>query len=181
MTCWFYRCLTRVIFAILDGFSFVWAGIYVESHHAEKWVNCSWQGERDRRINLFFWCIIRYLPPTYVGPPLDAFFNSISVWDLMEEQFKGSWLLGKNNICLEGRLMLIKSTLSSLLIDIMSLSVTLGLLEATWRRSKETNYDTERRKLHLVTWSIVCLDRSNGGLGIRRLSILNKTFFWKWL
>ena len=35
-------------------------------------------------------------------------------------------------------------------------------------------------KPHLVNWSIVCLDKWKGGLGIRNLSIFNKDLLGKW-
>ena len=33
---------------------------------------------------------------------------------------------------------------------------------------------------HLVNWSIVCMEKKDGGLDIRNLSSLNKTLFGKW-
>ena len=36
------------------------------------------------------------------------------------------------------------------------------------------------KKLHLVNWSIVCLDKSRVGLGIKNISMLNKSFLGTW-
>ena len=36
------------------------------------------------------------------------------------------------------------------------------------------------KKPHLVRWSLVCLEKSNGGLGVKCLSILNKALLCKW-
>ena len=36
------------------------------------------------------------------------------------------------------------------------------------------------RKPHLVNWDTVCLDKRKGGLGVRRLSILNRALLCKW-
>ncbi|RVX17120.1 putative ribonuclease H protein [Vitis vinifera] len=36
------------------------------------------------------------------------------------------------------------------------------------------------RKPHLVNWDTVCLDKRKGGLGVRRLSTLNRAFLCKW-
>ena len=33
------------------------------------------------------------------------------------------------------------------------------------------------RRPHLVNWEVVCQDKNSGGLGIKKLSILNKAFF----
>ena len=36
------------------------------------------------------------------------------------------------------------------------------------------------RKPHLVNWSIVCLDKCKGGMGVRNLVLLNKALLCKW-
>ncbi|RVX20512.1 Transposon TX1 uncharacterized 149 kDa protein [Vitis vinifera] len=36
------------------------------------------------------------------------------------------------------------------------------------------------RKPHLVNWDTVCMDKRKGGLGVRRLSILNRALLCKW-
>ena len=36
------------------------------------------------------------------------------------------------------------------------------------------------RKPHLVKWDTVCLDKRKGGLGVRRLSTLNRALLCKW-
>ena len=36
------------------------------------------------------------------------------------------------------------------------------------------------RKPHLVEWSIICLDKRKGGLGVRSLALLNKALLCKW-
>ena len=36
------------------------------------------------------------------------------------------------------------------------------------------------RKAHLVKWEVVCGDKVNGGLGIRKFTIMNKAFLGKW-
>ena len=36
------------------------------------------------------------------------------------------------------------------------------------------------KKPHLVNWSIVCLAKKRGGLGVRGLSNLNRVFLCKW-
>ena len=37
------------------------------------------------------------------------------------------------------------------------------------------------RKAHLVKWEIVCGDKGRGGLGLRRLGLLNKALLGKWI
>lgn len=36
------------------------------------------------------------------------------------------------------------------------------------------------RRLYLVVWEVVCLDKKRGGLGIKKLSIMNKVLLCKW-
>ncbi|RVW92931.1 LINE-1 reverse transcriptase-like [Vitis vinifera] len=36
-------------------------------------------------------------------------------------------------------------------------------------------------KIHLVNWEVVCTDKEKGGLGLRKLAILNKALLGKWI
>ncbi|RVW91856.1 putative ribonuclease H protein [Vitis vinifera] len=36
-------------------------------------------------------------------------------------------------------------------------------------------------KTHLVNWEVVCTDKAKGGLGIRKLALLNKALLGKWI
>ena len=69
-------------------------------------------------------CRIGKLPSSYLGFPLGAHFKSPRVWDLVEERFRKRLSLWKRHYLSKGgRLSLIKSTLSSLPIYLMSLFV----------------------------------------------------------
>ena len=37
------------------------------------------------------------------------------------------------------------------------------------------------RKAHLVNWEVVCADKEKGGLGLRKLVLLNKALLGKWI
>ena len=37
------------------------------------------------------------------------------------------------------------------------------------------------RKVHLVKWKVVCTDKDKGGLGLRKLALLNKALLGKWI
>ena len=39
----------------------------------------------------------------------------------------------------------------------------------------------ERRKIHLVSWLVICKDKNHGGLGLRHLEGLNQALLGKWL
>lgn len=38
-----------------------------------------------------------------------------------------------------------------------------------------------KKTLHLVDWKLVCSPKSEGGLGLRRSSVMNKALLGKWL
>ena len=37
------------------------------------------------------------------------------------------------------------------------------------------------RKVHLVKWEVVSADKEKGGLGIRKLALLNKALLGRWI
>ncbi|RVX18032.1 putative ribonuclease H protein [Vitis vinifera] len=99
-------------------------------------------------------CKVGRLPTSYLGIPLGANHKSVAVWDGVEERFRKRLAMWKRQfISRGGRITLIRSTLSR------------GALE---------------RKPHLVKWDSVCLDKRKGGLGLRRLSTLNRALLCKW-
>ncbi|RVW15156.1 putative ribonuclease H protein [Vitis vinifera] len=40
---------------------------------------------------------------------------------------------------------------------------------------------SEERKAHLIKWEAICEDKSKGGLGLRKLVLLNKALLGKWI
>ena len=36
-------------------------------------------------------------------------------------------------------------------------------------------------KIHLINWEVVCTQKENGGLGIRKIDLLNKALLSKWI
>ena len=67
-------------------------------------------------------CKVGVLPTTYLGLPLGTHNNSLAVWDEMKERFNKRLVMWKRQyISKEGRLMLIRSKVASLLIYFMSL------------------------------------------------------------
>ncbi|RVW54677.1 putative ribonuclease H protein [Vitis vinifera] len=131
-----------------------------------------------------FGCSLGSLPTTYLGMPLGAPFKSVTVWDGVEERFRRRLTMWKRQYLSKGgRATLIRSTLSNLPIYLMSL---LCLPSSVRRRLEKIQRDflwgggNLEHKPHLVRWELVCLSKAKGGLGVKSLSLLNKTLLAKW-
>ncbi|KAJ9699874.1 hypothetical protein PVL29_005640 [Vitis rotundifolia] len=129
-------------------------------------------------------CKVGRLPNSYLGIPLGANHKSMAVWDGVEERFRRRLALWKRNyISKGGRITLIRSTLSSMPIYLMSL---LRMPRVVSLRLEKIQKDflwgggALERKPHLVNWDSVCSDIRKGGLGVRRLSNLNRALLCKW-
>ncbi|RVW84958.1 hypothetical protein CK203_039556 [Vitis vinifera] len=95
-------------------------------------------------------CKVGGIPSSYLGMPLGAAFNSLAMWDGVEERFRRRLVMWKRQyISKGGRLTLIRSTMST-------------------------------HKPYLVRWNLVCLEKRKGGLGVRNLSLMNNALLCKW-
>ena len=129
-------------------------------------------------------CGVGSLPIKYLGLPLGAPHRASRVWDSIEEKFRNrlsSWK--KQYISKGGRLTLIRSTLSSLLIYFLSL---FRIPKIVWSRLEKIQRDflwgggNLELKPHLVNWNTVCQEKNRGGLGVRGLSMMNQALLCKW-
>ncbi|RVW53156.1 putative ribonuclease H protein [Vitis vinifera] len=130
-------------------------------------------------------CRVGSLLSQYLGLPLGAPNKASSVWDGVEERVRRRLALWKRQfISKGGRITLIKSTLASIPIYQMSLfrmpKIVVKRLEKLQRDFLWGGGNRER-KVHLVNWEIVCGDKERGGLGLRKLGLLNKALLGKWL
>ncbi|RVW38066.1 putative ribonuclease H protein [Vitis vinifera] len=111
-------------------------------------------------------CKVGKLPSSYLGIPLGANHKSVAVWDGVEERFRKRLALWKRQfISKGGRITLIRSTLSSMPIYLMSL---LRMPRVVSLRLEKIQRDflwgggALERKPHLVNWDTVCMDKRKG-------------------
>ncbi|KAL6326994.1 hypothetical protein AAG906_012678 [Vitis piasezkii] len=107
------------------------------------------------------------------------------IWDGVEERVRRRLALWKRQyISKGGRVTLIKSTLASMPIYQMSIfrmpKVVVRRIEKVQRNFLWGGGNMER-KVHLVKWEVVCTGKDKGGLGLRKLALLNKALLGKWI
>nr|CAN82017.1 hypothetical protein VITISV_003416 [Vitis vinifera] len=129
-------------------------------------------------------CKVGELPSCYLGLPLGAPFNSLAMWDGVEERFRRRLAMWKRQyISKGGRLTLIRSTLSSMPIYFMSpfyLPRKVRLRLEKIQRDFLWGGGALAQKPHLVRWNLVCLEKRKGGLGVRNLALMNSALLCKW-
>ncbi|RVW42672.1 putative ribonuclease H protein [Vitis vinifera] len=83
-----------------------------------------------------------------------------------------------------GRITLIKSTLANMPIYHLSFfrmpKIVAKRLEKLQRDFLWGGGSLER-KVHLINWEVVCTQKEKGGLGIRKIDLLNKALLSKWI
>jgi len=132
----------------------------------------------------FLGCNIDSFPSTYPVLPLGAIFKEKSIWDPIIGRFEERLLGWKARYLSGGRLTLIKSVLSSIPIDFLSLfripSSVASKLEAIQSIFLWGSFGSDF-KYHLVRWNIVKQPMTQGGLGVRDLRLFNEALLGKWL
>ena len=91
-------------------------------------------------------------------------------------------LVGKKLLSRGGRLTLIHSVLSSLLIYYLSIfKAPISVINSLEKMMRDFFWEEGDlgRGAHLVGWEIVCLTKDRGGLGIGHLDKRNKAFLMK--
>ena len=130
-------------------------------------------------------CRVGSLPMKYLGMPLGTSFKAASIWNPILEKMEKK-LSGWKRLCLSkgGRLMLLKSTLSSLPTYFLSL-FTIPKAVAARLESIQRNFlwgsSEGCFKYPLVAWDKVCSPVEMGGLGIRNVVPFNQALLGKWL
>ena len=130
-------------------------------------------------------CKVSALPMTYLGLPLGARFNSVSIWDPILEKMERR-LAGWKRLYLSkgGKLTLLKSTLSNLPTYFLSLfHLPAGVAAKIERIQRNFLWSGwgDSHSVHLVKWNIICDPIQNEGLGVKNLRRFNQALLGKWL
>ena len=89
----------------------------------------------------------------------------------------------RQHISKGGRITLIKSTLASIPIYLLSL---IRIPKSVAKRIEKLQREflgggSLEGKAHLINWKLVCSPKEEGGLGIRKIDLLNKALLGKWI
>lgn len=132
-------------------------------------------------------CRVGHLPTSYLGLPLGASFKSKEAWGLVVDRVRKKLARWKAHyLSKERRVTLINAALASISVYFMSLFMIPGQVnqrqqierlqgDILWKRGDDD------RGLHLVAWDQVCILKPKGGLGLRKLDLMNKALLCKWL
>ena len=130
-------------------------------------------------------CRVGALPTVYLGLPLGANHKATTMWDGVEERMRRRLALWKRQYLSKGgRITLMKSTLASIPIYQLSL---FRMPKLVAKRLEKLQRDflwgggSLERKIHLINWEVVCNQKEKGGLGIRKIDLLNKALLGKWI
>ena len=130
-------------------------------------------------------CWVGHLPTTYLGLPLGATHKSVAIWDNIEEKMYKKLALWKINfISKGGRITLIKSTLANLPLYQISIFRIPGVVAKILEKLQRCflwGSGAREKKAHLVNWDVVCSEKRQGSLGLRKLALLNKALLGKWI
>jgi hypothetical protein len=145
-------------------------------------------GERKDRIADYvemFGCKEGEMPFRYLGIPMSSRKLLNKDWSIVEERFQKKLSSWKGKLLSSGgRLVLINSVLSSLLMFLMSFfKIPKGAVEKLdyYRSRFFWQCDEHKKKYRSAKWSILHKPTSVGGLGIIDLEVQNKCLLSKWL
>uniref|UniRef100_A0A2N9IMC9 Reverse transcriptase domain-containing protein n=1 Tax=Fagus sylvatica TaxID=28930 RepID=A0A2N9IMC9_FAGSY len=130
-------------------------------------------------------CNVGALPMTYLGMPLGASFKASSVWNPILENIERK-LAGWKKLYLSkgGRLTLLKSMLSSLATYYLSLfTIPKHVVERIEKLQCNFLWGGlgDGFKHHLVGRNTVCRPLACGGLGVRKVALINRALLGKWM
>lgn len=124
-------------------------------------------------------CKVGSFPVSYLGLPLCPGHINKSVKNLVVieriENKLSSWKA--SYLSLRGRVTLIKSSLSNLPIYFLSVfkcPASVASRKEKLQREFLWQGENPEKKFHLVDWASICLPKTDGGLGIRPIKVMNQ-------
>ncbi|RVW95073.1 putative ribonuclease H protein [Vitis vinifera] len=172
---------------ILDGHAKDGLWIKMDRMDVVLYLHCQILSAGERGSQLVFSQARKGGATTYclLGLPLGAPNRDVSAWMGWKERTRRRLSLWKRQYLSKGgRLTLIKSTLSSFPLYQMSI---FRMPKSVARRIEKLQRDflwggtNGGTKSHLVKWEAVCVEKEKGGLGLRKITILNKALLGKWI
>ena len=160
------------------------SGLKINFHKSEIFCFGSAKDVETQFTHLFG-CEVGAFPFRYLGIPIHFKKLRNRDWKGVEDRFEkklSSWK-GKN-MSVGGRLVLINSVLSSLLMFMFSFfEVPREVLKRLdyYRSRFYWQSDNHKRKYMIAKWSLVWLPKEHGGLGVQNLDTKNKSLLGKWL
>jgi len=138
----------------------------------------SWLTEEARLLQ----CRVGSLPFVYLGLPIGGNARHLTFWEPIIDRIKARLSGWKSkHLSLGGRLVLLKSVLSSLPVYTLSffkapacIILNLFLIFFFFGGSED------HKKISWVGWNTVCQSKKVGGLGVRRIRDFNYALLGKW-
>jgi len=143
-------------------------------------VSASWLSEAALLMN----CRVGAFPFVYLGLPIGGDPRKLDFWRPILNSIKSRLSNWKSQfLSFGGRLILLKSVLSSLPVYFLSFfkapTVIISSIESLFKIFFWGGGEVVR-KIAWVHWDTVCLPKSEGGLGVRRLREFNVALLGKW-
>ncbi|GKV34650.1 hypothetical protein SLEP1_g43008 [Rubroshorea leprosula] len=136
------------------------------------------------RMSCILNCKQGSFPCKYLSMTIGGKSRCIAMWRPMIDSFKKRLASWKNRfISLGGRITLLNSVLSSLLVFMMSVHLLLKgliLILDKIRRNFLWGGGENNRKINWVCWEKVCRSKLDGGLGVKDLRKFNLALLGKW-
>ena len=132
----------------------------------------------------FLHCKEGSTPFTYLGLPVGANPKKLSTWEPMLSKLRNrlnSW--GNKYVSLGGRIVLLNSVLNAIPIFYLSyLKIPEKVMKVVIHIQRNFLWGGVGggRKICWVNWKRVCQPRSNGGLGVRDVKLVNLSLMAKW-
>ncbi|CAJ2635167.1 unnamed protein product [Trifolium pratense] len=132
----------------------------------------------------FLNCKLGSFPFKYLGLPIGANPRRLSTWDPLLDHLRNRLFSWRNkHISLGGRIILINAVLNAIPIFFLSfMKMPVGVWRKMVRIQREFLWGGVRggRKISWVKWSVVCKEKSQDGLGMRDVRLVNLSLLSKW-